>query len=120
MRRPEAGRHGTRAARGRPRASRRPGFWLVVVATLVSAVGGCATVDQHTDVRIESEVKARLVAEKVANLTRLGVLSQRGIVQLSGTVASADHRVLAEELAGRVGGVKRVINRLEVGAVPTQ
>ena len=53
--------------------------WLrgVVLAGLMISVAGCATVDRTEDMRIESEVKARLVAEKDANLTRLGVLSTR-------------------------------------------
>ena len=42
---------------------RRTSLFLVC---LVVAVGACATVDPWQDARIESEVKARLVAEKDA------------------------------------------------------
>jgi hypothetical protein len=104
-------------ASARRRASRHSG-WLVSVAVLVWALGGCATIDRYTDARIESEVKARLVGETDANLTRLGVVSQQGVVRLSGIVVSADHRARAEELAAGVAGVRRVDNRLQVGAAP--
>jgi osmotically-inducible protein OsmY len=87
---------------------------LVLIATLVLVVGGCATFDPLEDTRIESEVKARLVGEKGANLTRVGVVSREGTVSLSGTVASPDQRERAEVLAKGVTGVKRVVNALEV------
>jgi len=94
--------------------------WLrgVVLAGLMSAVAGCATVDRTEDMRIESEVKARLVAEKDANLTRLGVLSSNATVYLSGTVESRNQRAQAEALAKGVRGVRRVVNTLDVGSTP--
>ncbi len=57
---------------------------ILSVALLLVMAPGCATVDRWTDARIEAEVKARLVAEHDANLTRLGVLSSNGTVYLSG------------------------------------
>ena len=35
---------------------------FAVMIALITVMGGCATVDPWTDTRIESEVKARLVA----------------------------------------------------------
>ena len=98
--------------RGRMAAWRR----LLASAALALAVagGGCFPVNRNEDMRIEAEIKARLVDEKFANLTRLDVLSRRGVVYLSGTVASADERSRAEVLSRRVQGVGRVVNRLEV------
>ncbi len=87
---------------------------LLLVA-IVTLLGGCATVDRTVDLRIESEVKARLVAEKDANLTRLGVLSSNATVYLSGTVASPEQRAQAAALARGVKGVRRVVNTVEVG-----
>jgi hyperosmotically inducible protein len=86
-----------------------------VVVTVAAVLGGCATVDRVEDLRIESEVKARLVAEKDANLTRLGVHSSNATVYLSGTVGSAEQRAQAAALAGAVTGVRRVVNTVEVG-----
>ena len=94
---------------------RRRAFLVFVVA---AATAGCATVDRNEDLRIESEVKARLVAEKDANLTRLGVLSSNATVYLSGAVASPDQRTRAGAVARGVPGVRRVVNTVEVGPVP--
>lgn len=88
---------------------------LVLIA-LFMAVEGCATTDPWQDARIESEVKARLVAEKDANLTRLGVVSRQAVVYLSGDVPSTEQKALAESVARGVAGVRRVVNALEVRA----
>ena len=90
----------------------------LVLVSVVLALGGCATFDPLEDTRIEAEVKARLVAEKDANLTRLGVVSNQGIVYLSGPVESTGQRAQAETLARGVRGVSRVVNTLEVRAAP--
>ncbi|HMH50477.1 MAG TPA: BON domain-containing protein [Candidatus Acidoferrum sp.] len=96
------------------------GGWrgAVVVVLLAAVLGACATVDRNEDVRIESEVKARLVAEKDANLTRLGVLSSNATVYLSGAVASREQRAQAEALAKSVQGVRRVVNTVDVAPAP--
>jgi len=86
----------------------------LLLIVLIAAGGACATLDPWEDARIESEVKARLVAEKDANLTRLGVLSSRGAVYLSGSVASPDQKTRAEAIAKGVPGVRRVVNTLEL------
>jgi osmotically-inducible protein OsmY len=92
-------------------AGRRRALGLVMLAAIL---GACATVDRTEDLRIESEVKARLVAEKDANLTRLGVLSSNATVYLSGAVGSREQRAQAEELARSVRGVRRVVNTVDV------
>jgi hyperosmotically inducible periplasmic protein len=89
----------------------RLGGTLLVLVLLVT---GCATLDPLEDTRIEAEVKARLVDEKGANLTRVGVLSSNGTVYLSGTVESGEARANAETLAQGVPGVARVVNTLDV------
>lgn len=89
------------------------------IALLLATAAGCATVDPLEDLRIEAEVKARLAAEKGANLTRLDVVSRDAAIQLTGTVESTDQRAQAESLALGVRGVRRVINELEVKA-PTK
>jgi hyperosmotically inducible protein len=86
--------------------------------SLLLVAGGCASVDPLEDLRIEAEVKARLVAEKSANLTRIGVSSTHAVVHLTGAVESADQKAQAEALAQTVGGVRRVVNTLEVRAAP--
>src|SRR2546425_12860644 len=88
---------------------------------LVTGVQTCAlpiSVDPWADTRIESEVKARLVAEHEANLTRLGVVSREATVYLSGTVESAEQKEKAETVVKNVRGVKRVVSTVEVRTRP--
>jgi len=87
---------------------------LFLVVFAIAVIGGCATVDPWTDTRIESEVKARLVAQHEANLTRLGVVSREATVYLSGTVESGEQKEKAETVARSVPGVKRLVSTLEV------
>jgi len=87
---------------------------VIVVTCIALALGACATFDPLEDTRLEAEVKARLVAEKSANLTRVGVVSRDGTVRLNGAVASPEQRARAETLAGGAPGVRRVVNGLEV------
>ena len=89
---------------------------LLLLAALV--VGGCATFDPLEDTRIEAEVKARLVGEKAANLTRVGVESREATVRLSGTVGSEEQRARAETLTREVAGVRGVVNTLAVRSTP--
>jgi osmotically-inducible protein OsmY len=90
---------------------------LLTCVLLIGSVYGCAVVrDPWQDSRIESEVKARLVEEKNANLTRLGVVSRHAVVYLSGTVMSSDEKALAERLAGSVPAVTRVVSTLQIRA----
>jgi hyperosmotically inducible periplasmic protein len=87
----------------------------VLLAVALAATAACATaVDPREDLRMEAEVKARLVGEKDANLTRLGVVSNQAVIHLSGTVESAEQRARAESVAREVRGVRRVVNSLEV------
>jgi osmotically-inducible protein OsmY len=99
---------------------RAPRHWrqAVLGLGLVFAIGGCASVDPLEDTRIEADVKARLVAEKGANLTEIGVSSAHAIVYLTGAVESADQKAQAETLARSVKEVRRVVNFLEVRSVP--
>jgi osmotically-inducible protein OsmY len=90
----------------------------LLLGIALMALSSCATVAPNEDLRIESEVKARLVAEKDANLTRLGVLSSNAVVYLSGQVPSPEQRTQAETVARGVPGVRRVVNTLAVGSPP--
>jgi hyperosmotically inducible protein len=86
----------------------------LALALAIAAGASCAPINPNEDTRIESEIKARLVAERFANLTRLGVLSSGGVVYLSGSVASTEEKARADEVARGVRGVGRVVNTLEV------
>jgi BON domain-containing protein len=109
-------RSGSRAS-----ATGRLAWWrraIAVVVLVAGALHGCASgVDPWQDARIEAEVKAQLVAQKNANLTRLGVASRQAVVHLTGTVESDEQKALAAGLAKGVPGVRRVVDDLRVGAV---
>lgn len=83
-------------------------------------LSGCQAVTGETlgqsidDTTITTTVKAKLAAEKGSTLTRVGVDTNRGVVQLSGVVSFAANRALAERVARGVGGVKNVINNLQI------
>jgi len=70
-----------------------------------------ATVDDAT---LTARVKTKLVSEKAANLTRINVDTNDGIVYLNGSVQNAQQKAKAEDLARQTDGVKKVINNLQV------
>ena len=91
---------------------------LVLMTLLV--LGGCTSMTGQTagqyvdDTTITASVKAKLVGEKTANLTRIEVDTTNQVVTLNGIVESADQKAKAEQLARQVGGVKSVKNNLQV------
>jgi hyperosmotically inducible protein len=93
---------------------------LTAVIALVLALGGCQAMTGRTagqnldDTNITTAVKARLAQDKLSTLTRIDVDTNDGVVSLNGTVESAEQRAHAEQLARGAGGVKRVINNLQV------
>jgi osmotically-inducible protein OsmY len=63
---------------------------------------------------VTAKVKARLVDDPVTKAYQINVETFKGIVQLSGSVDSAEARSRATQLARDVGGVKDVKNSLQV------
>src|SRR4051812_41098726 len=68
------------------------------------------------DATLTAKVKSKLVADKAANMTRIDVDTNGGIVYLNGTVQTAQQKAKAEELARDTQGVKKVINNLQVAS----
>ena len=93
--------------------------FVVVIALLVVAAG-CQSVTGKTagtvvdDTSITASVKAKLVADKPANLTRVDVDTNNGTVYLNGVVDTPEQRARAEELARQAKGVAMVVNNLQV------
>jgi hyperosmotically inducible protein len=91
----------------------------VVVAILVLVVG-CQTLTGKSagtnvdDATVTASVKAKLVADKPANLTRVDVDTNQGTVYLNGTVDSPEQRARAEQLAPQAKGVRAIVNNLQV------
>jgi hyperosmotically inducible protein len=87
---------------------------------LTLVLGGCQATTGRTagqtvdDSTITAAVKGRLAQDKLSSLARIDVDTNNGVVSLNGTVQSTEQRSRAEQVAGGVSGVKRVINNLQV------
>jgi len=98
--------------------------WKTIIFSMMLAlllsVAGCTSLTGETagqyvdDSTITASVKAKLVAEKVANLTRVDVDTTNRVVSLNGIVQSPDQKKRAEELALQVSGVTLVENNLQI------
>lgn len=93
---------------------------LGAVLMAVSILSGCQTMTGKTagqtvdDTTITTAVKARLVGDKAANLTRVDVDTNNAIVYLSGVVETPEQKTRAEQLARQAKGVKNVVNNLQI------
>lgn len=94
---------------------------VVVLAVLVVAgLSGCVALTGSTlgqnidDTNITTEIKAKLAAEKAATLTRVHVETQQGTVYLTGVVATEALKEHASEVAGKIHGVRQVVNNIKV------
>jgi osmotically-inducible protein OsmY len=95
---------------------------FTLVAMIAVALAACTSTTGKTagenldDVTITSEVKAKLAAEKISTLTKIGVDTDRRTVYLTGTVETPQMRDRAEEIARGVKHVGGVVNNLTVRA----
>jgi DNA-binding response OmpR family regulator len=100
---------------------KKPRRHFAAVALLAVALSGCQAMTGRTagqnvdDARISTAVQATLTSDKASNFTRIDVDTTNGVVYLNGTVQSAEQKARAEQLAGRIDGVKKVVNNLQVG-----
>jgi hyperosmotically inducible periplasmic protein len=84
------------------------------------ALSGCQALTGRTagrnidDLTITTSIKARLVADKISNFTRIDVDTVNAIVSLNGLVESEHEKRRAEDIASLVDGVDKIINNLQV------
>lgn len=97
------------------------GFRVVAgLLVMLAFVAGCQSMTGKTmgenidDATITASVKAKLVADKPSNLTRVDVDTNNATVYLNGVVDSAEQKARAEQLAWQAKGVKSVVNNLQV------
>ncbi len=94
---------------------------LAVVLLVVGAASGCRSMTGESvgqnvdDTKVTSEVKAKLVADKASNLTRVSVNTVNGTVYLTGVVDNPEQKTRAAQLASEAKGARRVVNNLQVG-----
>lgn len=94
-------------------------FSLVLILPIFAAGGNNSMAAQSVgeyidDATVTTAVKAKLVAEKASNFTRISVETNNNVVTLTGEVESKDEKERAEQIAKQVNGVKRVDNKLEI------
>ena len=93
---------------------------IAVLLLVAVTLGACQTTTGKSvgtnvdDATITASVKAKLVADKPANLTRVDVDTNNATVYLNGVVESAEQKARAEQLAWQAKGVKSVVNNLQV------
>ncbi len=92
----------------------------LAAALLLLSLAGCQAMTGKTagenvdDASITASVKTKLVADKAANMTRIDVDTNNGIVYLNGTVPTPQDKAKAEQLARDTKGVKKVVNNLQL------
>ncbi|HEX6437893.1 MAG TPA: BON domain-containing protein [Candidatus Binatia bacterium] len=97
---------------------------VAVLLVVVFAVTGCQALTGRTagrnidDLTITASVKARLVADKLSNFTRIDVDTVNAVVSLTGLVESEFEKRRAEDIASLVEGVENIINDLQVQKEP--
>ena len=99
---------------------RRSFLAMLSAVALAWVLSGCQALTGDTfgqnidDTTITTQVKAKLAGDKASSVTRVQVDTNRGVVQLSGTVESSADRSRAEQLARGVDGVRSVVNNLQL------
>ena len=94
----------------------------VLAAIVLSAVAaaGCQSMTGRTasatadDSATTASVKSKIVADRPANLTSVGVDTVNGTVYLTGVVETPEQRMRAEQLAWQARGVRQVVNNVQV------
>jgi osmotically-inducible protein OsmY len=93
---------------------------LSVVLLINFYLSGCTAITGESlgqnidDTTITTSVKSKLAVDKASSLTRVGVETTRGTVQLTGVVDSQATKNKAAEIAQSVDGVKNVVNNLQI------
>ena len=93
---------------------------FALVTLMICIVSGCETIKKETsgpkfeDAKLTAIIKADLAREDTASVQAISVNVNDGVATLKGTVNSADKKAKAEEITGKVSGVKSVVNNLEV------
>lgn len=94
------------------RASRLASFFLLAI--VMGMAVGCAR--KPDDAKISSEIQSKFSQDSGLSSKQLTVQAQDGVVTLAGTVDNDAQRDAASRQAASVGGVRTVVNNLQVGS----
>jgi hyperosmotically inducible protein len=87
---------------------------LFLLMTGCQAMTGQTLGENVDDTTITTSVKSKLASDKLVTLTRVGVETVNRIVYLTGELQTAEQKAHAGSLAAQVGGVKQVVNNIQV------
>jgi hyperosmotically inducible protein len=94
---------------------------LILVGSLAGSMAACtssrtseSTGEYVDDSVISNKVRAQLLDDKDLNITQIDVKTYKGVVQLSGFVATQAAKNRAGKVAASVSGVEQVRNNLIV------
>ncbi len=90
-----------------------------LVMTIALATSGCSLFKSSSapnDEAIVSSIQSKLYQDPVLKTQDVRVVSQQGVVVLSGTVGNDQEKAQVEQFAQSAPGVKQVIDQLAVGA----
>jgi len=92
---------------------------IVLGAAMAFTLAGCKSNQPVTDdASLNTQVQKRITSDQALSGQSIQPSVSTGVVTLNGTVTSDAARVLAANDAAQVGGVKTVINNLEVQTAP--
>src|ERR1700690_2710402 len=89
----------------------------LLVAAIMASNLACAR--KPDDVKISSEIQSKFSQDSGLSTKQLTVQTSGGIVTLAGFVDNDAQRVAAARQAASVGGVREVVNNLQVGSAST-
>src|SRR2546423_14566842 len=98
----------------------------LVMLMLTASIGACACAQAARvqssgaldDASITARVKTVLLNDTQVAATKIDVVSNQGVVTLSGSVKSKADEARAIDLARRVQGVRDVRSQLQVSSIP--
>lgn len=100
-------------------------FALILTVVVIAAGAMVASAQSRSvgqvidDTTITAEVKAKLVADTLSNLTKIGVSVRNGVVTLTGDVIAPEIKARAVQIAASVKGVRTVVDNIQVaGGAP--
>jgi hypothetical protein len=92
------------------------GFILIAGALLFAGCQALKLGRSTDDKAITTQIQARLFDDPVLKMRDIHLTSSKGIVTLTGTVATELEKAAVERMAGQADGVKSVVNQLVVSS----
>ncbi len=86
-------------------------IWLIFLST---AIGGCGLGGGAKDEMLAQKVKHALYDHGEANLLRVDVSVEQGVIYLSGETDDGQQKRIAEQIAQHASGGAKVINKVLV------